>query len=111
MASSPSIREIVEFGLRGISEDRRVEVSLRDLLFVHQTLGELNRFFHQPMHYPDSQAVQEFLGCSGNGGAYEVLADAYYSRLAQMLPPEVREQLDEGVFEHPQQPAYYNRGA
>ena len=111
LAHSPSIREIVEFGLSSIPEDRRVEVSLRDLFYVHQVLGELNSFFHQPMHYPNLKAVEAFLGSRGSGGAYEVLAEAYYARLRQMLPPEINEQLADAMFEHPAPPAYDKHGA
>jgi len=111
LTHSPSSRDIVEFGLSGIPEDRRVEVSLRDLLYVHQVLGELIRFFHQPMHYPNLEAVQAFLGSKGSGGAYEVLAEAYYSKMGKMLPPEIDEQFAEAVFEHPAPPAYYKSGA
>jgi hypothetical protein len=110
MPHSPSIREVVEFGLARIQEDRRVEVSLQYLVYVHQVLGELIRFFHQPLHYPDLKAVQAFLGSSGSGGGYEVLAEAYYDKLRDMLPPEIKEQLAEAVFEHPAPPAYYKRG-
>lgn len=111
MAQHPSIREIIEFGLGTIPKDRRVEVPLRDLLFVHQLLGELNRFFHQPLHYPDIKAVQEYLGSRGDGGAYDVLAESYYTKVNQMLPAETHEQLAEGVFEHPVPPGYYHDGA
>jgi len=107
----PSIRELVEFGLGTVPEDQRVEVSVRDLLFVHQLLGELNRFFHQPLHYPELESVQEYLGSRGDGGAYEMLAEAYYTKVSQMLPARVHEQLAEGVFEHPAPPSYYHDGA
>ncbi len=111
MAEHPSIREIVEYGLSEVPEGQRVEVSLRDLLFVHQVLGELNRFFHQPTHYPDIEAVRSFLGSRGNGGAYDVLADAYYTKTDEMLPADVKQQQDESAFDHPVPPSYYTRGA
>ena len=111
MASAPTIREIVEFGLNEIPESRTVEVSLRDLLFIHQTIGELNRFFHQPLHFPNLEAVNKFLGDRSSGGGYEVLHAAYYAKLRKMLPPDVEDKLSDGVFEHPQPPEYYNNDA
>jgi hypothetical protein len=111
VASHPTIRELVEFGLGSVPKSERVEVSVRDLLFVHQVLGELNRFFHQPTHYPDVKAVRDFLGSRGDGGAYEMLAEAYYTKLGEMLPAKVHEQLNEAAFEHPDPPRYYNHGA
>jgi hypothetical protein len=86
--SAPTILEIVEFGLTEIPDDRKVEVSLRDLIFIHQALGELNRFFHQPQHLPDVEAVKDFMGDRSSGGGYEVLHTAYYRKCSQMMPPD-----------------------
>jgi len=110
MATFPSITEIVEFGLESVPEERTVEVSLRDLLYVHQTLGELNRFFHQPDHFQTIQAVNAFLGSRGSGGGYEALHQAYYSKLRGMLPTQVEAMLSDGAFEHPSPPSYYREG-
>jgi hypothetical protein len=106
MSTSPTTREIVEFGLEAISPDRTVTVPLRDLLFVHQTLEELNRFFHQPLHYPDMQAVRSFLGSRGDGGAYDVLAECYYTKLGAMLPADVQALIEDGALGHPESPPY-----
>lgn len=62
MSQHSTTRERVEHGLDTVPADRTVAVSLRDLLFIHQTLGEFVRFFHQPMHYPNLAAVDRFLG-------------------------------------------------
>jgi hypothetical protein len=110
MATVPSITEIVEFGLEGVPEEQTVEVSLRDLLYVHQTLAEFNRFFHQPDHFQTTQAVNAFLGSRGSGGGYEALHQAYYSKLRSMLPTQVQAMVSEGVFEHPSPPSYYGEG-
>jgi hypothetical protein len=67
----------------------------------------LVRFFHQPSHYPDLLAVQNFLGERASGGAFQVISAAYYSKLEGMLPPDVKDSLAEGRFEHPDLPAYY----
>jgi hypothetical protein len=108
MTKYPTVRERVEFGLDTISEDRTVEVSLRDLLFIHQALSELNQFFHQRMHYPDLAAVHEFLGTLGSGGGYEVLSEALYGKLGDMLRDDLNDLFDEGIFEHPDPPAYFS---
>lgn len=110
MPNSPSSREIVEYGLGAVPNDS-VEVSLRDLVFVHQVLGELVRFFHQPLHYPDLQSVQAFLGSRGSGGAFDVLAEAYYTRVGNMLPSGVRGLLEEGELDHPAPPEYFKHDA
>jgi hypothetical protein len=107
MPTAPSIREIVEYGLDAIPPDRRVEVNLRDLVFVFQTLGELNRFFHQPAHFSEVGALPLFLGGRGDGGGYEVLHEAYYAKVRGMLPADIEGLLEAGSLEHPEQPAYY----
>ena len=79
MTSIATIKELVEFSLNDIPEDLTVSVSVRDLVYIHQTLGELNRFFHQPMHCPTLDSVSNFL--TGSGGGYEVLREACYTKL------------------------------
>jgi hypothetical protein len=108
MTKRPTVRERVVFGLDTIPEDRTVTVSLRELLFVQQTLAELSQFFHQPMHYPDLAAVHEFMGTRGNGGAYGVINEALYTKLRSMLPEDLDEAFDEGIFEHPDPPVYFS---
>ena len=102
MTKHPTVRECVEFGLDTIPEERTITVSLRELLFVHQTLTELNQFFHQRMHYPDLAAVHAFLGTLGSGGGCEVLSEALYGKLGGMLPDDLNDLFDEGAFEHPE---------
>ena len=76
-------------------------------MFVHQTLGELVRFFHQPMHYPDLSAVHRFMRKSGCG-AFDILREAYYRRMHAMLPPDIHEAFAEGEqFDHPLPPRYF----
>ena len=104
--STPKQR--VEYGLDTIPPDRMVSVRLRDLMFVHQTLAEFVRFFHQPMHYPDLHPVERFLGTRGSGDAVDVLFESVYNRMREMLPPDIQEAFGEGGrFEHPLPPSYY----
>ncbi|MGC3989046.1 MAG: hypothetical protein QM796_05050 [Chthoniobacteraceae bacterium] len=83
-------------------------MSLRDLMYVHQTLAELVQFFHQPMHYPGLQAVERFLGTKNSGGAFDVLSESFYKRASDMLPPDIHEAFADGQrFEHPLPPTYF----
>ena len=101
-------KERVEHGLDTIPQDKLVTVSLRDLMYVHQTLAEFVQFFHQPMHYPDIRAVEEFLGHRGSGGAIDALVEAKYQRMRDMIPPDLDEAFDEGKFDHPLPPTYFD---
>ena len=104
--STPKQR--VEFGLDTIPPDRTVTVSLRDLMYVHQTLAEFVQFFHQRMHYPDLRAVERFLGTQGSGDAFEVLSESVYERMHDMIPLDIVEAMGEGRFQHPLPPSYYD---
>ena len=105
--STPKQR--VEYGLDTIPPDRTVSVPLRDLMFVHQTLAEFVRFFHQPCHYPNLHAVERFLGTRGSGDAADVLFESVYKRMHEMLPPDIHEAFGEGGrFEHSLPPGYYD---
>ena len=98
----------VEYGLDTIPADRMVSVSLRDLMYVHQTLAEFVRFFHQPLHYPDLESVQQILGSSDSGDAVTVLFEAHYKRMRGMIPPDIDEAFADGWrFEHPLPPTYF----
>lgn len=108
MPNHSTPKERVEYGLDTIPVDRMVSVSLRDLMFIHQTLAEFARFFHNPMHYPHLDAVKQFLGTRGSGDAIDVLFESVYNRMREMLPAEIDEAFDEGNrFEHPLPPSYH----
>ncbi len=108
MSQHSTARERVEYGLDTVPADRMVSVPLRDLLFVHQTLGEFVQFFHQPNHYPDLAAVHRFLGSVGTPDAFDVLLEAYYRRIGDMLPADIEEAFGDGYrFEHPSPPVYF----
>ncbi|GAA6142751.1 hypothetical protein [Hydrogenophaga sp. 5NK40-0174] len=95
-------------GLDTIPVDRTVEVSLRDLMFVHQMLGEFVQFFRQPTHWPNLDAVQRFMGGRDTGGGTEVLFEAYYERMRDMIPADIDDAMnDTSRFEHPLPPDYF----
>lgn len=106
MSSTPSIREIVEFGLERIQLERTTRVPVRELVRLFKIFGELNAFFHQPMHFPDVSAVASFLGSRADGGAYGLISEAYYGVLSGLLPPDVMQDIEAGELEHPVAPAY-----
>lgn len=102
-------KERVEYGLDSIPADRTVTVSLRDLMYVHQTLAEFVQFFHQPLHYPDFAAVQRFLGTRDSGDAIDVLFESVYKRMYDMIPSDIVEAMgDTHRFEHPLPPSYFD---
>ena len=104
-----TVKQRVEFGLRTIPKEKKVTVSLRDLMYVHQVLAEYMQFFHQPLHHPTKKDVDQFLGNVSSAGAFEVLHTALYRKMRGMLPKEIDDAFAEGVrFEHPLPPDYYD---
>lgn len=110
MTSHSTAPERVAFGLDLITDDRMVSVRLRDLLFVRQVLAEFVRFFHQPSHYQTFGDVQRFLLSDGEG-AIEVVREALYRRIEDMLPKDVKDMFAAGQFDHPLPPAYHEESA
>jgi hypothetical protein len=92
------IESEVEFGLEQFSPERKVEVSLRDLLFAYKAMGEFIQFFHDPEHFTTLEDVNRFLGNKHEGGLH-VLWDAYYRRLRDVWPPDVQKAFDEGLLD------------
>lgn len=101
-----SVEEQVEHGLDSIDENRKIEVSVRDLVYLHNTIGEIINFFHNPDHYPSIAAVQKFIG-NKDAGAFHLLAECYYHKLYDMLPEDIHKRYDGGQFDNPNPPYYH----
>lgn len=103
-----SVEEQIAYGLETIEEDRTINVNLRDLMYVHQTLQELNRFFHQPLHYPTADDLMTYLGSMTDGGAYRAIHNCVNKLMHEMLPQDIDHAFDEGDrFDHPDPPYYF----
>ena len=107
MNDRSTIMSQIEHGLDRIDENRKVSVPLKDLLFVHQTLGELIRFFHQPMHYPTLERVEEFIGGADTNDGFTAMKRCYYGLLHDCWPPDILEMFDNGDLENPSSPFYF----
>lgn len=103
------IKEIVEYGLNTIDENRTVEINLKDIVYVHRVLEEYMRFFHNSNHYPKLKDVTAFLGNNNSGGAFEVLSTSIYKKTSKMLPKDIENAMSEGIFDHSSFPEYYNK--
>lgn len=104
------LEEQVEYGLETIDPNRKIEVSLRDLIYAYKTIGLLLNFFHQPLHFPTLDSVEHFLG-DGNQGAYHLLSEIYYSRLYNIWPEDIRIAFQQNRFDNPNPPYYYQAEA
>ena len=106
---SKKINEQIQFGLDTIDSELTVEIKLKDFMLIYKTFEELNRFFHQPLHYPTIDVLQTFLG-NKEIGAYSIISNIYYKVLPQYLPSEIEAQFGESndPFENPEYPFYYN---
>lgn len=111
MSQKTYTKNIFEYATFGINEnidaDATVEVSLRDLVFVAQTLQEFVQYFHNEDHYPTIEDVREYLGDKENNRAYHLLSVANYEVMRRMLPKLLDELHDEGALESPESPFYF----
>ncbi len=105
---SSEINKQIEFGLETIESDRRVEIKLKDLMYIYKTFEEFNRFFHQPMHYPTMQDINIYLG-NEDYGAYSVISKMYYEVLSKYVPKEIMDNWGEEncPFDIDEYPYYY----
>lgn len=101
-----SAEEQVNFGLDKIGENRTVEISLKDLIFVYKTFGELNQFFHQPLHFQKIEDLNEYMG-DVNSGAYKLIHQNYYNTIQKYIPNETMKLIEDGEFDHPNPPNYF----
>ncbi|MDT7603568.1 MAG: hypothetical protein QOF61_1565 [Acidobacteriota bacterium] len=106
MKNYTGVEEQVEYGLDTISLDRKIEVSLRDLMYAYQTFGLLVNFFHNPDHFPTLESVNKFLG-DDECGAMHLLKENYYRRLYDVFPPDIRRGFEESRYYNPDPPYYY----
>ena len=108
MEKYTDIESQVEYGLEKIDPNRTIEVSLKDFLYMHNTIAELIRFFHQPMHYETLEDVEKFLG-NKNKGAFHLLSEIHYEKFQyrDIFPEDIKEMIDNSEFENPDFPYYY----
>ena len=104
-------KNIVKYATHGIEKhidaEATVEVNLRDLVFIKQTLQEFVQYFHNRDHYPTIEDIHEYMGNRKNKGAYNLLSIANYEVMEKMLPKSLDKLYDEGVFDSPVMPFYF----
>ena len=103
MSRNSEFEERVVYGLDSVDTDRKIDVSLKDLLFTYQTIGELIAFFHDADKYPTLESVQQFLG-DRDRGALHLLWEIYYRKLYDVWPEDIRGGFDESRFDKPMIP-------
>lgn len=108
MENYTDVESQVEYGLEKIDPNRKIEVSLRDFLYMHNTIEEFVRFFHQPMHYKTLEDVEKFLG-SKDKGAYHLLSEILHKKFQykDIFPDDIIEMIDNSELENPNYPYYY----
>jgi hypothetical protein len=100
MSRSSEIEERVVYGLDSVDPDRKIEVSLKDLLFTYQTIGELIAFFHDSDKYPTLESVHQVVG-DRDKGALNLLWEIYYRKLYDVWPEDIIQGFDESRFDKP----------
>src|SRR5438105_12892433 len=92
------IEDEVEFGLDAVDPNRSIEIPLRDALYAYKVIGEFISFFHQPLHWESLEQVRQFIG-NVEEGALHVAREAYYRRLRNAWPNDIKVAFGEGTFD------------
>lgn len=108
MEKYTDIKSQVEYGLEKIDPRRKIEVSLKDFLYMLSVVKEFERFFHQPMHYETLEEVEMFLGTKDHG-AFNLLSVILYEKFywADIYPEDIKEMVNDSEFQNPDYPYYY----
>jgi hypothetical protein len=93
-----TVEKEVEYGLQNFANERTVEIPLRDALYAFKAIGEFIAFFHQPDGRRTLAEVERFIG-NRFDGALHVLWEAYYNRLQDVWPDDVKKAFDDGVLD------------
>jgi hypothetical protein len=103
-----NLEEIALYGFEIIDPNETLEVNLKDLMYVFSTLQEYQRFFHQPAHYKKIEDIENFLGSLQENAGYKLLHTAIHEKMRNMLPKHIENKYNEGEFDSPKLPFYYN---
>ncbi|WP_224554370.1 hypothetical protein [Pectobacterium versatile] len=103
-----NLEEIITHGLEQVDPDEKIEVNLKDLLYTYGVLQEYMRFFHQPEHYQSLDDVITFLGSNKDNAGFQILSTAIYEKMSGMFPAHIYEKSNNGDFDSPQLPFYYD---
>ncbi len=108
MENYTDVESQVEYGLEKIDPNRKIEVSLKDFLYMHNVIGEFIRFFHQPLHYETLEDVHKFLG-DEDKGAYHLLREVFYEKFywGDVFPEDIKKMVHNANFQNPEYPYYY----
>lgn len=102
------LAQLATYGLDSIDATEQVTVNLKDLMYVYATLEEFQRFFHQPQHYQTLADIERFLGSVNEPRAYQLLHTAIHDKMRPMLPAHINDKYNDGDFDAPQLPFYYD---
>ena len=69
----------------------KVEISEKELIELYEFMERANKFFHQPMNYPDAEKVTAFAKEN-----YPVIRKYYYKVLWDKLPKELQDEILDG---------------
>ncbi|GGY85679.1 hypothetical protein GCM10011613_33210 [Cellvibrio zantedeschiae] len=103
-----NLEEIATYGFEKIDPNEKVEVNLKDLMYVFATLLEYQRFFHQPAHYQSMKDIEKFLGSVAEPSGYKLLHISIHEKMRKMLPEYIKEKYGDGDFDCPKFPFYYD---
>ncbi len=103
-----NLEDMITHGFETIDGNAKVEVNLKDLMYVYSTLLEYQCYFHQPSHYKTIEDVERFLGSVNDKAGYKILHKSIHEKMEKMIPKELKEKYGEGDFDSPRLPFYFD---
>lgn len=103
-----NINERVQLGLDGIDQALTADVSAKSLVFFHNLISELRRFWLRSARITGKD--HEFFIGDKDEGVLAIIEKAYFLLNNEMLPTDLREKIANGDFECPDFPYYYTNG-
>lgn len=88
------------------SMNRELLKSRYVICFMLSNFERVHSLFHQPLHTPNLESVDKFLG-SRDAGAFRLLSECYYHKLYDIWPEDIREKFNDGELDNPDSPYYY----
>lgn len=103
------LKDIIEFGIESLDDNQKIDVPVKDFIYVYRMAEELRRFFHNADHYRNIDDVRDFLGDYKDKGMFDILNEVYLRKLGEHLDQELEEKLESEEMYCPYIPSYYKK--
>lgn len=104
---SMSIKELAAYGIDSIDSNTKIQVDLKDLVYVYRSIEEMRKFFHNQNHYQNFEVLNHVIGDKDQGILY--LLNTIYKDIfnQKIIVGELDELVNGDTFSPDAHPDYY----